>query len=127
MPVTPDAILDNMLDEIVALCTRFDVCGTLPTTYTEATSTYSLGNVTVTAGAGGGDFGTYADGVGSGRRTTTVAQNGVSVGTTGTANYIALTDGTSTLLHVADADGQSVSSGGTMNIGAFDIQINDPT
>jgi hypothetical protein len=48
---TPDAVLDQMLDEI-ATATRMIACSAQPTTYTEANATFALADVTMA----GGDF-----------------------------------------------------------------------
>lgn len=120
----PDSTLDAMLDVIANAVDRIDICSTQPTTYAEATSTYSLGNVTVTAGDGGGDW-TIGNGDTSGRKLTLAQQTGVSIGTSGSAQHIAGTDGTSVLYFVTTCTSQSVTSGNTATINTFDIEILD--
>lgn len=120
----PDAAIDAMLAVIANAVDRIDICSTQPTTYTEATSTYSLGNVAVTLGVGGGDW-TAANGDVSGRKLTLAEQTGVSIGTSGSAQHIAGTDGTSTLWFVTTCTTQSVTSGNTATIQTFDIEIQD--
>lgn len=122
--LVPDAILDGMLDTIANNVDRVDICSTQPTTYAEATSTYTLGNVVLTTGVGGGDW-TRANGDVSGRKITMLQQTGVSIGSTGTAQHIAGTDGTATLYFVTTCTSQSVTSGNTATINAFDIEILD--
>lgn len=122
--LVPDAILDAMLDVIADAVDRIDICSTQPTTYTEATSTYSLGNVTVTAGDGGGDW-TIANGDTSGRKLTLAQQTGVSIGSSGTAAHIAGTNGTDTLYFVTTCTSQAVTSGNTATINTFDIELAD--
>lgn len=120
----PDTTLDGFLDTIADNVDRIDICSTQPTSYTEATSTYSLGNVTVTAGDGSGDW-TIGDGDSSGRKLTLAQQTGVSIGTTGSAQHIAGTNGTDTLYFVTTCTSQSVTSGNTATINTFDIEIAD--
>lgn len=120
----PDSTIDGFLDTIADNVDRIDICSTQPTNYTEATSTYSLGNVAVTAGDGNGDW-TIADGDVSGRKLTLSQQTGVSIGTTGTAQHIAGTDGAAVLYFVTTITSQAVTSGNTATINAFDIEIAD--
>lgn len=121
----PDATLDGMLDYIADNCTRVTICSTQPTTYTEANATYALADVTVTAGAGSGDF-TIGNGDTSGRKLTLLQQTGVTVDASGTAQHIALLDVTGTaLLAVTTCTSQSVTSGNTATINAFDLELRD--
>lgn len=121
----PDAKLDEMLGTIADQCTRVTICSTQPTTYTEANATYALADVTVTAGAGNGDF-TIGNGDTNGRKLTLLQQTGVTVDTSGTAAHIALLDVAGTeLLAVTTCTSQSVTSGNTATINAFDIEISD--
>ena len=120
----PDATIDAMLDVIADNVDRIDICSTQPTTYAQATSTYSLGNATVTAGAGSGDW-TLANGDTSGRKLTLAEQTGVSIGASGTAAHIAGTNGTDTLYFVTTCTSQAVTSGNTATIQTFDIEIQD--
>ena len=73
----------------------------------------------------GGDY-TNADGDTDGRKVTVAAQNGLTADATGTVNHVALCDAT-TLLYVTTCVAQAVTSGNTVNIGAWDIEIADPT
>lgn len=117
-------VLDAALDKI-ATCTRLDICSAEPTNLTEATTTYTLGNVTLTAGDGNGDY-TVAEGDTNGRKVTVLAQTIASASGTGTANHVALTDGTS-LLYVTTMTAQSITSGNQVDVAAWDIEIADPT
>lgn len=121
----PDARLDIFLDAIANECTRVTICSTQPTTYTEANATYALADVTVTAGAGNGDF-TKGDGDTNGRKLTLLQQTGVTIDSGGTAAHIALLDVAGTeLLAVTTCTSQAVTSGNTATINAFDIEISD--
>lgn len=121
-----DAVLDAALNHIADNGTRMDVCAGEPTTYTAATSTNSLANFTLTAGAGNGDY-TLANGDTSGRKVTVSAQTGATINTSGTADHLAITDGTSTLLFVTTITSQAITAGGTVDTNAWDIEIADPT
>lgn len=116
----PDATIDDMLDIIADNCTRVDICSTQPTTYAEATSTYSLGNYTLTAGAGNGDW-TIANGDTSGRKLTLGAQTGNNASADGTAGHLAFTDGVSRLYHVTTVSAETTNSGSPLNISAVDV------
>lgn len=121
----PDSTLDGMLDYIANNCTRVTICSTQPTTFAEGNSTYALADVTVTAGNGSGDF-VIANGDTSGRKLTLLQQTGVTVDTTGSAQHIALLDVTnSALLAVTTCTTQSVTSGNTATINAFDLELRD--
>lgn len=116
-------VLDGMLNIIKNNCTRITLCSQEPTTYAEANATYALADVTVDSA----DF-TNADGDVSGRKTTVAAQSGVTVDATGTSNHVALLDvSNSKLLYVTTHTGQALTSGNTVDIGAWDIEVADPS
>lgn len=118
-----DDVLDGALNIIKNNCTRITLCSQEPTSYTEANATYALADVTVDSS----DF-TNADGDTSGRKLTVAAQSGVSVDSSGTSNHVALLDVSNTkLLYVTTHTGQALTSGNTADIGAFDIEIADPS
>ena len=122
MPYINDNIFDNGLSSIAgATSRRVDICYTQePTTYTEATSTYTCGNETaITLGA-------LANGAVDGRRVTIPAISAGDVTATQTAGWWALTDATS-VLHAAGAlaSTQAVTSGNTFSLTATDITIRD--
>lgn len=118
-----DDVLDGALNILKNNATRLTVCSTQPTTYTEGNSTYALADVTIDTG----DF-TNANGDTSGRKTTVGAQSSVPVDTTGTALHIALLDVANTkLLYVTTCTSQALTSGNTVNVPAFDIEIADPS
>lgn len=121
--IVHDDVLDGALNIIKNNCTRITVCSTQPTTYTEGNATYALADVTVDST----DF-TLANGDTNGRKVTVGAQAGVTVDTTGSAQHIALLDvSNSKLLYVTTCTTQSLTSGNTVDIPAFDIEIADPT
>ena len=120
----PDATLDRFLATIADDGLRVHICSTQPTTYTEAITTYNLGTITTTAGAGNGDW-TIGNGDTSGRKLTMVQQTGVSITASGDAQHIAITDATDTLYAVTTCTTQTVTSGNTATINAFDLEILD--
>lgn len=85
----------------------------------------SLADVTLTAGNGNGDY-TIANGDTSGRKLTVAAQAGVTIDSSGTATHVVGTDGT-TLLWCTTCTSQALVAAGTVDIPAFDLEINDPT
>lgn len=117
---TADSVLDAALDKI-ATATIMTVCSTQPTTYAEATATYKLADVVVDAG----DF-SKANGDTSGRKLVVAAQSAVPVDTTGSAQHVALCDGT-TLLHVTTVTAQTVTAGNTINVATYDVEFADVT
>lgn len=115
-----DEVFDQGLDYADTNGTRVDICSQEPTTYAEATSTYTLGNKTsVSTGA-------TTDGDVDGRKVVVAAITGGSVTGTGTATHWALTDGSSVLIATgALSSSTSVTTGNTFSLGAFDIGIRD--
>lgn len=114
----PDAILDLMLDQ--AEGTQIHICSAEPTSYAEASSTYELAGAAMT-----GSY-TAAAGDVSGRKNTVPAQTGIPIGSSGTANHVAITNGTDTLLKVTTCGAQALTAGGTVDTNAFDHEIQDP-
>jgi len=72
-----------------------------------------------------GDF-TNANGDVNGRKCTVAAQSSLTADATGTATHITLCTG-ALMLYVTTCTSQAITSGNTVNIGAFDIEIADPT
>lgn len=116
--VIPDSNIDLMLANVEG--TNIHVCSAEPTTFTEATSTFNLASDTV---------GSYvkANGDTSGRKNTQAGTTGTSISSTGTANHVAITTTTGSVLElVTTCASQALTSGGTVDIGAFDHEIPDP-
>lgn len=117
MPYINDSILDNLSSIASATSRRVDINFTQePTTYTEATSTYTCGNktgLTMTA---------LANGPVDGRMVSTPAITDGSVTATQTAGWWSLTDA-ATVLHAAGAlsASQGVTSGNTFTLDAINI------
>ncbi len=114
-----DEVRDQGLDYADTNGTRIDICSQEPTSYAEATSTYTLGNDTVNTGA-------TEDGATDGRRVIVPAITAGSVTGTGTASHWALTDGSSVLIATGSlSSSQSVTSGNTFTLDAISITIRD--
>lgn len=117
-----DRVLDNGLTVLGTEANRLDICDTEPTTYTEATTTYTLGNkLTPTVGSPEAR-------APSGRKVVVAAITDGDVTATGTASYWALTDtGNSRLLAAGDlSTPQAVTSGNVFTLTGFDIGIPGP-
>lgn len=119
---SPNQVLDASLDEI-ATSTRLTVLTDEPANFA-GIAALLLASVALTAGDGNGDF-TIADGDTSGRKVTIAQQADISITATGDADHVALDDGTD-LQYVTTATLQSLTSGGTVTVPAWDIEIADP-
>jgi hypothetical protein len=121
-----DAMLDAALG-YVDDATLLTVCSAQPTTYAEASSTYKLADVALTAGAGNGDF-TLANGDTNGRKLTVAQQSAMDIDSSGDSTHVALSiSGSSTLLYVTTCATQALTAGGTVTVPAWDIEIADAT
>lgn len=121
---TNDLLIDLALQETETSGTRLDICSAEPATYTEATSTYTLGNKT------GCTYTGPADRSPNGRKTTVDAISGGSVTGTGTASHWAMSKTTATTylgVTTSLASSQSVTNGNTYSLTAADIGIPDAT
>jgi len=115
-----NAVLDNGLSTLTTNGTRIDICSTEPTTYAEATSTYSLGNGTIITAS-------PTDRTGGGREVTVAAVADATVTGTGTASFFAITNGSDTLYVTGDlTTAQSVTTGNAFSLGSFTVGIPDP-
>lgn len=124
MPVG-DYVLDNGLSAIDTLARRIYLCHTLPTTYTEATSTYAVGNKDLGVG---GVTGAPAAGSPNGRKVTTAAITDGNVTATnaspGAGFWAVVDDANSRLLAAYSlAAAQPVTNGNTFGLPAFDIRL----
>lgn len=115
-----DAVLDGafaVLDDGNIMT----VCSQEPTTRTEAITTYALADVALTSG----DY-AVADGNASGRKCTIAQKTNVAIDASGTATHVAICDGTR-LLYVTTCTSQPLTSGGTVTIPAWRVEIADPS
>lgn len=117
-----DKVFDDGLNTLTTDTDQINICSAEPTTYAEATSTYSLGAETSPSVA------SPTDKSGGGREVIVAAISGASVTATGTATHYALVDTvTSTLLAAGSlASSQAVTSGNSFTLTSFAIGIPDP-
>jgi len=122
MATLADRVYDNGLTVLDTEANRIDITSQEATTYTEATSTYTLGNSTSLS------IGAPTDGDTSGRKVTAAAISDGSVSSTGTATHFAVVDTSNSRLLATGSlsASQSVTSGNTFTLAAFDIEIPDP-
>jgi len=118
-----DAVLDGAFD-ILDQATIMTACTQQPTTRAEAVTTYALADAAMTPNT---DF-TKANGDTNGRKVTVAAKSSILIDASGTANHIALCDG-SNLLYVTTCTNQALTANAsnTVNFPAWDIEIADPT
>ena len=119
----PDVTFDPMLAKI-ATGTRLMVCSGQPANFA-GIAAVALADVTMTAGTGNGDY-TIGDGDTNGRKVRVEQQTNVPIDASGTATHISIDDGT-TLLYVTTCTSQALTSGGTVTVPAWDVEIADPT
>jgi hypothetical protein len=122
MATLADRVFDSGLTVLDTEVDVLHICSQQPTTYAQASSTYTLGNkATPTIGA-------PADRTGGGREVTVSAITDGTVTGSNTATHYALVDsGNSRLLATgALAAPQGVVSGNTFTLASFKIGIPDP-
>jgi len=122
MPFLNDRVFDNGLTVLDTEANAIHVTSQEATTYTGATSTYTLGNST------GLSIGSPADRSGGGREVTVAAITDGSITATGTATHYAIVDTVNSRLLVTGSlsSSQSVTSGNTFSLASFKIGIPDP-
>jgi len=116
-----DVFIDGGLDRIDD-CVTLSVCSAQPANYA-GIAAVMLAAVALTAGAGNGDY-TKANGDTSGRKLTVAQQAAIAITSSGTATHVVLDDGTD--IYVTTCTSQALTSGGTVTVPAFDIEIADP-
>lgn len=114
----PDTILDNMLDEIVAGATTIHFLTDEPANYA-GIAAVELASATISGSI------SKANGDSSGRKATVPAQSGVSISASGDSDHVALSNGSDTLYAVTTHTLQNLTSGGTLDSGAFDVELPD--
>lgn len=117
-----DAYMDAMLG-LIDNATTLTVCSGQPANQA-GIAAVALADVTLTAGAGNGDY-TLANGDTSGRKLTVAQQSAVPIDSSGTATHVVLDDGTN--IYVTTCTSQALTSGGTVTVPAFDIEVADPS
>jgi hypothetical protein len=122
MATISDYVLDAALTKLDTEADRIDITSQEVTTYAEATSTYTLGNSTSLS------FGAPQDGDTSGRKVTAAAITDGTVTGSGSATHFAIVDVSASRLLATGSltTPQSVTSGNSFTIAAFDVEIPDP-
>ena len=123
MPFIADYIFDLALAELDTNATHLYITSAEATTFTQATSTYALGNKATPS------VGAPANGAVNGRRVTVASFTDGSVTATGTATHWAITKTTGSTLMATGAlsASQGVTNGNTFSLAAFDVTIADAT
>lgn len=120
MAFIADSVLDAACNKLITDGSRMDICSAEPTTYSEATSTLTLGNKTGLTLTG------PSDGATDGRAATVPSFSDGTVTGTDTGTHWALTDGTSELLATGELSAsQSLTSGNTLTLTDTPITIRD--
>jgi hypothetical protein len=117
-----DSVLDGALNIVKNGVTQLSVCSQQPTTYTQAVATYKLALKT---GLTSGSFTGPVNGDTNGRKLTVNQQAAIAVDADGAATHIALCSGT-VLLYVTTCTSQQLTTGNTVTVPAWDIEIADP-
>ena len=117
-----DVFIDGGLDRIDN-CVTLTVCSAQPANFA-GIAAVKLAAVTLTAGDGGGDY-TKANGDVNGRKLSVLIQAAITIDATGTATHIVLDDGVD--IYVTTCTSQALTSGGTVTVPEWDIEISDPT
>lgn len=118
-----DRVFDNGLTVLDTEANAIHVTSQEATDYTEATSTYTLGNSTSLS------IGAPADRTGGGRKVSVAAISDGSITGTGTVTHYAIVDTVNSRLLATAAltASQSVTNGNTFTLATFDIGIPDPS
>ena len=121
MATLDNRVFDNGLTILDTEANKVLVTSQEAGTYTEANSTYALGNSTSLS------IGAPADRSGGGRKVAVAAITDGSVTATGTATHYALVDTNNSRLLATGAltASQAVTSGNTFTLATFDIGIPD--
>jgi len=122
-----DAVLDAALQYLEDNVDFMSVCEGEPTTYEHAHSNKGVGAGKVLAHKDSPTFTGPGDGDADGRKTTIDEAATLSVDVSGDADHVALCKtGTTTLLYVTTCTLQALTSGNTVTIPTWDIEIADP-
>lgn len=118
------SIPDPQLDLMLAQCegTNVHVCTQVPTNYTEASVTYNI----ATEAVSGVNY-VKSGGVASGRKNTCTPPTGTTINNAGTATHIAVTNGSNAIVLTTTCTSQVIGESGTVDIGAFVHELQDPT
>ncbi|MFH1184727.1 MAG: hypothetical protein V1755_06765, partial [Chloroflexota bacterium] len=101
------------------------ICEGEPTTYSHASQNKGTGDGKVLATKTNPTL-TVADDT-SGRKCTVSAAAGNTIDVSGTADHIALTDGSAKLWFVTTCSSQALVAAGTVDVPAWKVNVKDPT
>lgn len=117
-------MLDAALNWVKNNVNIMHLCSAEPVDYTQASVTYSLGNVAIA----GGDFTGPAYGDVSGRKITVGAKTDIVVTGDGDVTHVVLCDSVSSkLVYVQTCTLEAVTTGNLTQTSAWDIELRDPT
>lgn len=117
-----DSLYDAALNVVKNGATEIYLCTSQPANRAAAIAAAVASKTGLTSGSYTGP----AAGDVSGRKLTKTAENGITSTASGSATHIALCSG-SLLLAVTTCTAQSVTSGNTVNIAAYDVEFLDVT
>lgn len=124
-----DQMLDAALSTIRENVKQVTVCSGQPATYDQAAQVKSgaSGFYLAKTNTSANSFAALADGDSSGRKLTVNQHTGLTVSATGGGNHVALLSSAaaSTLWYVTTATSQTLTTGNTLTISAWDIEIAD--
>ncbi len=122
MATLNDRVFDNGLSVLDTEANALHICSSLPSTFSAATTSASLGSKS------GPSVSAPADRSGGGREVTVAAITDGNVTGIGTASHYALVDTVNSRLLAAGAlqSSQAVTAGNTFSLGSFTIGIPDP-
>lgn len=122
MATLNDRVFDNGLTVLDTEANAIHITSQEATTYTEASSTYSLGSSSSLS------FAAPSDRTGGGREVVAAAISDGSVSATGTATHYAVVDTVNSRLLATGSltASQVVTSGNTFELGSFSVGIPDP-
>ena len=119
-----DSVLDAGLNEIKSKCNLMTACAGEPANY--AAANVGGANFLADVAMAGTDL-IIGNGVTSGRKIAVAGKSGFNVDTTGTGDHIALIDTVnSVLLYVTTAPSQALTSGSSLTISGWNIELADP-
>lgn len=121
MKACSDAYMDAML-ALIDDADTLTVCSAQPANVA-GIAAVALASVALTPGAGNGDF-TLGNGDTNGRKLTIAQQAAISITASGDATHVVIDDGTN--LYVTTCTSQTLTSGGTVTVPAWDIEVADP-
>ncbi len=120
-----DSVLDAALNEIKNKCNLMTACAGEPLSF--AAANVGGGNFLADVAMASADF-TLSNGDVSGRKVAVAAKSSIIVDNTGTADHVALLDTVnSVLLYVTTSTSLGLTSGSSLTLNTWDVEIADPS